>query len=406
MSDTDNFLTLGISDNLIQNLASISITKPTAVQAQVIPVIAEGEHVVFQSETGTGKTYAYLLPLIQNIENQNKETGESKAVKLIIAAPTYELASQIKQMIQSVSELKAELCIGGAPISRQIELLKKKPAVIVGNPARIIELIHLKKIKTDQIKAIVFDEADRMIVPELKEDTLGLLSLMPPSVQFIACSATINEKTKNAFAAALPKAELPDAAPHNEKGEICGKTDEKIKMIFLPPEDVLRKRITHWAIFAERRDKISTLRQLLNAEKPEKALVFTARSDQVENIVSKLTFKKIKCTGFYSKTDKKKRKAAIDQFRNGKCNVLVTTDLAARGLNITDISHVIQMDLPETDDFFVHRAGRTARAGRTGINVVIGDEFELNKFAALEKRLKITVYPKELYAGKIQTPQL
>lgn len=401
MSDTDNFLTLGVSDNLIQKLASLSITKPTAVQKQVIPVIADGEHVVFQSETGTGKTYAYLLPLIQNIENQNKEAGESKAVKLIIAAPTYELASQIKQMIQSVSELKAELCIGGAPISRQIELLKKKPSVIVGNPARIIELIHLKKIKTDQVKAIVFDEADRMIVPELKDDTLGLLSLMPPSVQFVACSATINEKTKSAFAAALP-----DAASQKGKGEIRGKADEKIKMIFLPPEDVLRKRITHWAIFAERREKISTLRQLLNAEKPEKALVFTARSDQVENIVSKLTFKKIKCTGFYSKTDKKKRKAAIDQFRNGKCNVLVTTDLAARGLNITDISHVIQMDLPETDDFFVHRAGRTARAGRTGINVLIGDEFELNKFAALEKRLKITVYPKELYAGKIQTPQV
>ena len=103
MSDTDNFLTLGVSDNLIQKLASLSIKKPTAVQAQVIPVIAGGEHVVFQSETGTGKTYAYLLPLIQNIENQNKEACESKAVKLIIAAPTYELASQIKQMIQSVS---------------------------------------------------------------------------------------------------------------------------------------------------------------------------------------------------------------------------------------------------------------------------------------------------------------
>jgi len=387
MNENQTFLSLGISKELVSRLEKLSIKEPTAVQAQVIPVITDGSSVLFQSETGTGKTFAYLLPLIQKIE---AEPNEKKAVKLIIIAPTYELASQIKTMIQSITELKSELCIGGAPISRQIELLKKKPSIVIGNPARILELIHLKKIKTSETIAIVYDEADRMIVKELYSDTTELLSFMPKSIQFIACSATITEKTKKIYADAMPD---KSAA-------------EKIKTIFLPPEDVLRKRITHWAIFSERRDKITTLRQFLNAEQPVKALVFTARSDQVDNIVSKLKFKKIECTGFYSKTDKKKRKAAIDQFRNGKCKVLVTTDLAARGLNIQDVSHVIQLDMPEKDDFFVHRAGRTARAGRNGINVVIGDEFELQKYAALEKRLKITVYPKELYGGKVQTPQI
>lgn len=390
MSERVTFLSAGISQELDSRLAKLGITEPTAVQEKVIPVIAEGNHVIFQSETGTGKTFAYLLPLVQKLEDSAKsENSAGKDIKLVIIAPTYELASQIKAMTQSITDLKTELCIGGAPISRQIELLKKKPAIVIGNPARIMELIHLKKIKTNGIQAIVYDEADRMTVQELRDDTTGLLKLMPANVQFIACSATITDRTKKIFASAMP----------------CETSENAIKSVFLPPEDILRKKITHWAIFAERRQKIDVLRQFLNAEKPAKALIFTARSDQVDNIVAKLQYKKISCTGFYSKTDKKKRKAAIDQFRSGKCPVLVTTDLASRGLNITGISHVIQMDLPSNDDFFVHRSGRTARAGKTGINVVIGDEFELQKFAALEKRLKITVYPKEIYEGKIWDPQ-
>lgn len=386
MTETNTFLSLGISESLIERLKALSISTPTAVQAQVIPQIAQGNHVLFHSETGTGKTFAYMLPLVQKIEN---EDNPSKDVKIMIIAPTYELASQIKVAAQNISTLKAGLCIGGAPIRRQTEMLKEKPAIVIGNPARLMELIHLKKIKTSGIEAIVFDEADRMTVPELRDDTTGLLALMPKSVQFIACSATVTEQTKKIFIHSLPD---PSVA-------------ETIKMIFLPPEDILRKRITHWAIFAERRDKIDTLRQLLNAENPTKALVFAARADQVDNIVSKLTFKKIACAGLYSKTDKKQRKAAIDQFRNGKCKVLVTSDLAARGLDINGITHVIQMDMPPKDDFFVHRAGRTARAGKTGINCVIGDEYEMQQYAALEKRLKITVYPKELYEGKVVSPE-
>ena len=130
-------------------------------------------------------------------------------------------------------------------------------------------------------------------------------------------------------------------------------------------------------------------------------MIFTSRSQDVENIYSKLKYKKINCACLHSKNDKQERKTAIDRFKSGKEKILITSDLSSRGLDIQNISHIVQMDLPENTDFFIHRAGRTARAGKKGINVVIGDEFEMQNYSKLEKKLNITVYPKEIYKGKI-----
>ena len=133
-------------------------------------------------------------------------------------------------------------------------------------------------------------------------------------------------------------------------------------------------------------------------------IVFTGRSDQIDNIASKLRFKKIECETLSSKTDKVKRKSAIDRFKSGRAKILITTDLASRGLDINNISHVFQMDLNENEDFFIHRAGRTARSGKIGINCVIGDQFEMQLYSRLEKKLKLVVYPKMLYKGKVIDP--
>jgi len=385
MPEISSFSALAVSESLVSRLAQLHITVPTAVQSQVIPVIQSGHHVLFQSETGTGKTFAYLLPLLQNLEN-NPPADEN--VQILITAPTYELASQIKTAVQSISPVKTALFIGGSPIKRQIETLKEKPRIVIGNPARLVELIHLKKLKIQHIASAVLDEADRLITKDTVQETETLLSLLPKEVQIIACSATITEKTKQ---------------------NLCGMFSslsfvQQTDTVMLPPENILKSRITHWALYAERRDKIDALRQFLAAEKPVKALVFTSRPDQVDNIITKLTYKKVNCAGLYAKAGKMERKNAIDRFRNGKCTVLVTSDLAARGLDIPGISHIIQMDLPSDDEFFIHRAGRTARAGSTGINIVIGDEYEMEKYAALEKRLGIIVHPKQLYQGKIADP--
>ena len=366
---------LQFSDEIQEKLKSLNITTPTSVQQNVIPTILENKNVIFQSETGTGKTFTYLLPIIKRIH----ETSTNDAIKAIICAPTFELASQIKQATMSITSLKTALFIGGAPIKRQIESLKEKPQIIVGTTARLLELIKLKKIKTNNLNTIVFDESDRLIKKETIEDVYDLLKLIPQTTQIIACSATIDEKTKKVFT-----------------GEV----------ILMPQEDVLKKNITHWAIYAEQRNKIDTLRKVILAEKPEKALIFTSRADQVENIYSKLNYKNIECVALHAKADKQKRKSAIDKFKSGKIKYLITSDLAARGLDIPGISHVIQMDLTSDNDFFVHRAGRTARAGKKGINIVIGDEYEMNKYSLLEKKLGIIVYPKEIYNGKITEPSI
>lgn len=371
------FSFLGINDALCAKLNELNITTPSAVQEKTIPEILQKKNVIFESETGTGKTFAYLLPLIQQIE-QNSGADD----KIIILAPTYELASQIKQNASKISELKSSLFIGGTPIKRQIDLLKEKPQVIIGNPSRILELIHLKKLKTQNVKAVVLDEVDRLISVEIADETKKIIKEVPCDSQFIACSATLNTSSRNTLNSLF----------------------SNVTEIILPKEDILSSKITHMALFAESRDKIATLKSFLLAENPEKALIFTSRADQVENIASKLQYKKIDCLSLHAKSDKKERKAAIDRFRSGKCRFLVTSDLASRGLDIQGVTHIIQMDLPSNEDFFIHRAGRTARAGNTGINMVIGDEYEMRKYAAFEKKFHIIVHPKMLYKGKLVNP--
>ena len=384
-----NFSDFNINQNLIDRLNELSITEPTAVQAKAMPLVAEGRNIMFQSETGTGKTFAYLLPLLTRLmatENPHKN------VRLMVVSPTYELAAQIKNQVQAVSTVKCALLIGGAPIARQIDMLREKPEIVIGGPSRLLELIHLKKLKADAIETLVLDEADRLLSKELRDETEGLLERLPGKVQLVGNSATVSDYTRTI----LQKA---------RNGLNEGETEQdRIELITLPMEDVLRKRITHWAIFAERRGKIDTLRSFINAVKPEKLLVFTSRNDQIDNITSKLKYKNIECASLSGKTDKKERKAAIDRFRSGKLKVLITTDLTSRGLDIPGITHVVQMDLPEKDDFFIHRSGRTARAGKSGINCVIGDAFEMQNYAKLEKKLKIKVYPKMLYKGELVDP--
>lgn len=393
------FIDLKVRKSLNDALAKKEITSPTDVQTQIIPAVLEGKNIIFSSETGTGKTYAFLLPLMTMLLNERENQIAEKIQptpqpRILVVAPTHELASQIKQEADFLAKaegdeaderlkLKTMLCIGGASITRQIDALKAKPQIIAGGPARLLELIHLKKLKTQQVFAVVLDEVDRLLSPELRDITVDLIKAIDSSFQLIACSATIKQSQLKI---------LEDAS------------GKKLENVMMPKEDVLKRNISHYALHAERRDKIDTLRSLIVAEKPERVLVFSAETGQIANIVEKLRYKKIDCMGLHAKTDKMDRKKAIDDFRSGKCKILVTSDLAARGLDIGNITHIIQLDVPSNEDFFVHRAGRTARAGKTGINIVIGDEYELRQLAKLEKKLGIIIYPKVLYGGKLMAP--
>ncbi len=400
------FSGLSVPPELCTALEKRAITVPTPVQEQVIPLLLAGENVLFQSETGTGKTFCYLLPAFMKC----LVSGKQQATQILVIAPTHELASQIKTEALNLARdanvpITAALCIGGAPLKRQIDMLKEKPSILVGGPARILELIHLKKFKTNNVSMVILDETDRMLAPEMRDIIRDLLAVLPGSAQFAACSATLSHYHASLLEKMIPERKpVPESEVVQAAKPVSAPSRYRIRLINLPPEDVLKRNIVHWVFFSEGRDKINALRSFLLAEKPEKALVFTAIAGQVENIVAQLNFKKIPCSGIYAKLDKIGRKKAIDDFRSGRSKVLVTSDLAARGLDIPDITHVIQLDVNENEDFFIHRAGRTARAGKSGINAIFGDEKELRNLSRVEKKLGIVIYPKVLYGGAVRTP--
>ncbi|MDR3312277.1 MAG: DEAD/DEAH box helicase [Spirochaetaceae bacterium] len=389
MENLSTFDALGIRESLGEKLSAQGILRPTAVQGMVIPRIASLSHVFFQSETGTGKTLAYLLPLL---ERSGTDADQRAGPGIIIAAPTYELASQIKREVQKlIPDRNVALCIGGVSIQRQIESLRHTNApVVVGNPGRLTELIALRKLKTNGIFALVLDEADRLFSPEQRDETAALMSqVCRKGVQVIACSATLRENVRALLVKHIPA-----------QGE-----SQTPEVILLPADGVLTGRIEHQGIYCEHRDKADALRRYLAAVQPPKALVFTARADDADQLFARLVARHIPCAILHAKLGKMERKSALEQFRSGTLPVMVTSDLAARGLDIPGITHIIQMDCPRDSDFFIHRAGRTARTGTTGVNVVIGDRAEMFAYAALEKKLGIIVHPKELYGGKLMAPE-
>ncbi|MDR1786214.1 MAG: DEAD/DEAH box helicase [Spirochaetaceae bacterium] len=370
------FADLGISGVFAPALDALGIEAPTPVQERVIPEVLAGRNVLFEAETGSGKTYAYALPLLQMFLPGMEAPGKSPVI--CIACPTQELSSQQKRALEALGVKNMPLLIGGVSIKRQCEALQKGPPVVLGTPARLCELIFLKKLRLRELKALVLDEADRLFSKELEEWTGRLLGLAPQGTQLLGESATIDGRTEGKFAEFAR-----DWVP-----------------VRIDSQDVLRKNIEHQALFAEDRDKVAALRSYLLAEKPPRALIFCARLAEVEKITLALQAKKIDCLGIHARAEQQTRKNAVDRFRSGKTPLLVTSDLTARGMDIPGITHIIQMDLPE-GTAFIHRAGRTARAGRRGINMVIGNEWELRRYAALEKKLGITVYPKALYKGAV-----
>lgn len=397
-----NFSDIPLYRPFVKALASKGIIRLTPIQEKVIPPALEGKSIFFESETGTGKTYAFLLPLLTNLMRDEKQ---AMLPRILILSPTAELAAQIKEAASHLnangeSPIKIALCVGGTSLKRQIDALKEKPALIIGTPLRISDLIGLKKLKLKEVSAAVIDEADRQLAKESRDALQTVLAALPQHIQILACSATFNDKNSELLKSYLP---------HSAALEAC-------EYIVIPRTHVLQHSIEHWALLSERRDKADTLRALIHAlnstnsgvnnstaARSKKILIFTAPAQEVETLANKLRHKKLDAAPLYGNMDSAARKQLLAQFRSGKQRLVVTTDVSARGLDIVDIDYIVQMHLTKDADLFIHRAGRTARAGRHGVNIVIGDAYELRILQSIEKKLGITVYPKILNGGKIET---
>jgi superfamily II DNA/RNA helicase len=380
----ESFADLGVHPLFIEKLAGRGILSPTDIQRLVIPPLLSGRNILFRSATGTGKTLAYLLPLLRDFP----EPAGGGTV-MLICAPTYELCSQIKKEADFLLDpVKAALIIGSAPLGRQIEVLKKKPPVVVGNPARLAVLARMGKLKPGALRFLVLDEGDRLVSDELFAETRELAGLVRSrrdgaSCQGAACSATLAPGSRERLIPLLGDAVLTEDADDGE---------------------MYRANIEHWAFFSEGRRKLRTLCAFLRAVAAEKILVFTGQGGQVGNILAQLRYHRISSAGLYGDMDKRARKAALDDFRAGRARVLVSSDLAARGLDIPGIGYVVALDVPPDGGGYIHRAGRTARAGGRGVMVTIGDAEELPRLEGIEKKLGLVVYPKLLYGGVIRAP--
>ncbi|PIE98154.1 MAG: RNA helicase [Treponema sp.] len=387
----NDFLQFKISDELIKTLESRQIIQPTEIQNLIIPILQKGKNVFFESETGSGKTLAFLLPAITKTLESNLPIKSNPQV--LIISPTIELASQIKKEVQLLSNssksLKSFLAVGGSSVSRQIESLKQKPQIIIGNPGRIANLTALKKFKLDKLHTVIFDEADRLTVKEMRNFIQAILQAVPKKgVQYSACSATLSEETCNL---------LSDLIKTN--------TDNfEFEYKAINTKNVLQKSIEHWAIFSEQRKKTDTLKSFIKATpEDKKILVFTSPAKNVEPLCKNLNQKKITASALYTNLKNQERQQILDNFRNGKVRILITSDLAARGLDIPNIDYVVQMNVPKKNDFYIHRAGRTARAGTKGVTVCIGDAYEMRLLKTIEQDLNLIVYPKKVFGGKISS---
>ncbi|KEO84692.1 DEAD/DEAH box helicase [Tumebacillus flagellatus] len=372
---TNSFLPYNLPEYQLQALEKLGITIPTPVQADVIPLVQEGRDVVAQSQTGSGKTLAFLLPQLQRIDTTKRD------VQVLVLAPTRELTVQIESAIREVTEgteIRSLALVGGANIDRQLEKLKDKPHIIVGTPGRILEIQSRKKLKVHEVKSITVDEVDQMLELGNIEDVKKIVGSTLRDRQLLFFSATMSSEAKD-----IAKRWMNDPVfIEAKKGEHMG-------------------RIDHVWFGTAKQDKADTLRRLVRAYDVNRAIVFVNEGDRVWWLVRELNEMGLTAEGMHGDAAKIQREKAMNGFRDGKFQLLVTTDLGARGLDVEGVTHVFHFD-PATDaEHYVHRAGRTGRGTQSGlsVNIVAPEEkFIMRKF---ENALGIKIFSKGLEQGKI-----
>ncbi|MBN2261178.1 MAG: DEAD/DEAH box helicase [Clostridiales bacterium] len=374
------FNELKINNKIIVGLEKENIIIPTKIQMDTITLAIDNKDIIAQAITGSGKTLAYLIPSFERID------PDSKDLHTIVLAPTHELVVQINNVIKNLAAdsnfpIRSTTIIGEVNIKRQIENLKMKPHIIVGTPGRIIELIKLKKIKAHQVSTIVLDEADKLLSDDYIQTVKDIIKTTQRDRQILIFSASIDK-------IALMRASELTKEPH-----LVNLNDERIN-----------NDIDHLCIISTKRDKIDTLRSLIHAAKPKKTIVFVNKNDLIQEVVARLIFHKIDAVGIFGNAIKADRKKAIDSFKNGKATVLVASDLVARGLDLQDITHIINLDIPSSLNEYLHRVGRTGRADKKGTAISIITENEVQYLMKIEELNGIAFSVKELYKGKLIDP--
>jgi ATP-dependent RNA helicase CshB len=349
---------------LIDAIDKLGFIKPTEIQEKMFPIILKGESAIGQSQTGTGKTLAYVLPILQKIDPSKQE------VQAVITAPTRELATQIYHQILKITddlgqgeEIITRCFIGGTDKTRTIEKLKAQPHIVVGTPSRINDLVQEQALFVHTSKILVVDEADLMLDMGFIVDVDKVAGKMPEKLEMYVFSATIPEKLK----------------------PFLKKYMENPKYVHIEPKQVSASNLTHVLLPARHRNKVVLTHEALKLFNPYLAIVFTNTKKKADEVADALLVKGLKVGRIHGDLSPRDRKKMMKQIQNLEFQYIVATDLAARGIDIEGVSHIINFELPTDLDFYIHRVGRTARAGFSGTALTIYETSDEDALNRLEK---------------------
>lgn len=361
---TTSFANLGLSESLVTQLENIGFATPTKIQIVAIPELIAGRDVVGQSQTGTGKTAAYSLPIIEKIDRNQKQ------VQSLILTPTRELAQQVAESLKDLigrERIYVQTVYGGQSIERQIRFLEKGVHIVVGTPGRIIDLLHRKNLNLENLRSVVLDEADEMLSMGFIDDVKEILSQTPAERQTICFSATMPREIQELVNKFMK-------SPINVTGEKPQDTPSRIEqVVYMVPRG--------WS-------KIKAIQPILEMEDPQSAIVFVRTKKTAAELTSKLQEAGQSVDEYHGDLSQQQRERLIQRWREGKVKVVVATDIAARGLDVSDLSHVFNFDLPDNTETYIHRIGRTGRAGKDGRAISLVEPSDRRFLRQIESRVK------------------
>ena len=374
-----NFNELKVSAEICELLKRQGIVTPTPVQEKVIPNARAGKDLIVQSKTGTGKTLAFLLPTIERLKN-------IPATQELIIAPTRELATQISKVAEKIcatAEIESLLICGGADIDRQKEKLRRVPQLIIGTPGRLLDHLRRGTVQLKNVNKIVIDEADELLKLGFIDDVENLLRETSNDRQIILCSATIPLRIRQLAAEFL-------------------KTP---KEIFIEPKIITLENINQVVVKISADKKFSKLVEILQNENPYLAIIFCARKETTSKLALELAKKNFEVDELHGDLTQQQRNFVLKKFRDAKIQILVATDIAARGLDIEGVTHVISYDVPRDVETYIHRIGRTGRAGLTGSAITLVAPAEIERLRRIERGIKKNISVKRT-APNVRTKQI
>ena len=345
------FEELGVSREVVESLSKMNFQSPTGIQTETIPYVFSGIDILAQAQTGSGKTGAFGIPIVDIVRR-------SEDLQSLVLAPTRELAQQVGEQLRLMARakgLKVSIIFGGTSIERQIQDLKKCPQIVVGTPGRVIDHINRRTLKLDKLTHLVLDEADEMLNMGFIED-----------VRFILSKITSNHQTL-LFSATMPKTIM----------ELSKDFMKDYKLIKTMSDEDLNPDIKEYATIARENEKLETLVGFLDVQNPNLAIVFGRTKRRVDELSSALIAKGYLAEGLHGDITQSKRLEILRKFKNNSLQILVATDVAARGIDISDVTHVYNFDIPQDTESYTHRIGRTGRAGKSGVAVTFLNPIEM-----------------------------